>query len=99
MPVLLVSLEQNAVAGSNELDRSAATLTQAHTFGDEHRLAQWVPVPMTARPGIKWTRFAVTREGSWAAAMASMYTSPVNQSDGPLAVSTELRVICMVDLT
>src|SRR5438105_6845761 len=27
--------------------------------------------------------------------MGSMYTSPVNQSAGPLAVSIELRVICM----
>jgi hypothetical protein len=45
---------------------------------------------------MKCTRFAVTRDGAGAAATASIYTSPVNQSAGPLAVSIELRVICMV---
>jgi hypothetical protein len=41
---------------------------------------------------------AATRDGAGAAATASMYTSPVNQSAGPLTVSIELRVICTVVL-
>src|SRR4051794_4694606 len=51
---------------------------------------QWVRAP-----GMKCTRLAVTRDGGGAAATESMNTSPVNQSPGPLAVSMELRVICM----
>ena len=46
-------------------------------------------------PGVKWTQAAANVELPAGAATASMYTSPVNQSAGPLVVSMLLRVICM----
>jgi DUF218 domain len=46
-------------------------------------------------PGVKCTIAAPTREGPAGVATVSMKTVPVNQSPCPLAVSRELRVICM----
>ncbi len=53
----------------------------------------WVCQAVRA-PGVKWTSAAANVELPAATATASIYTSPVNQSAGPLAVSIELRVIC-----
>ena len=49
VPMLLVGLEEDAVTGADDLDGPDAALAEAHAFGDEHRLAERVPVPM--RPG------------------------------------------------
>jgi hypothetical protein len=46
-------------------------------------------------PGAKWTTAAPMREASEGDASVSMYTSPVNQSTGPLAVSAVALVICI----
>src|SRR5215207_4273433 len=54
----------------------------------------WVCQAVSA-PGVKWTRLACARAGADAGATASMKTSPVNQSPGPLAVSMLLLVISM----
>ena len=51
VPVLLVGLEEDAVAGADDLDGSAAALAQADAFGDEHGLAQRVAVPVGAGAG------------------------------------------------
>ncbi len=51
VPVFLVGIEEDAVAGSDDLDWTTASLAQADTFGDEHRLAQRVPVPVGAGTG------------------------------------------------
>ena len=51
LPVLLVGLEEDAVSGADDFDRSAAALAQADALGDEHGLAQRVAVPVGARPG------------------------------------------------
>ncbi|HUO70656.1 MAG TPA: hypothetical protein VMU39_07755 [Solirubrobacteraceae bacterium] len=57
MPVVLTGLEEDSVAGADDLDSAAVSLAEADSFGD-------VEVPA----GV---------------AMASMQTSPVNQSAGP----------------
>src|SRR3954447_9942806 len=51
VPVLLVGLEQHAVAGTDDLDRATAALAQADALGDEDGLAQRVAVPVGARAG------------------------------------------------
>jgi len=53
----------------------------------------WVCQAVRA-PGVKWTLAACSRDGSDAVATLSMKTAPVNQSAGPVAVSTEFLVIC-----
>ena len=45
VPVLLLGLEEDAVARPDDLDRLAAALAQAHALGDEDRLAVGVGVP------------------------------------------------------
>jgi hypothetical protein len=95
VPVVLVGLEEDAVAGPDDLDRAALALAQADALGDEDRLAVRVRVPVGAAPGVKCTRAAANVEVPAGAATVSMYTSPVNPSAGPLAVSMLLRVICM----
>jgi hypothetical protein len=72
VPVLFVGLEEDAVTGADDLDGSAAALAQADAFGDEDGLAQRVAVPVVRAPGMKCTRFAVTRDGGGAAATESM---------------------------
>jgi len=57
VPVVLTGLEEDSVAGADDLDSAAVSLAEADSFGD-------VEVPA----GV---------------AMASMQTSPVNQSAGP----------------
>jgi len=45
VPVVLVGLEEHAVAGADDLDRAAAPLAQADALGDVDGLAVWVRVP------------------------------------------------------
>ena len=49
MPVVLMRLEEDAVAGPDHLDGPALALAQADAFGDEDRLAVRVRVPRRAR--------------------------------------------------
>src|SRR3954453_17556511 len=49
-------------------------------------------------PGVKWTLLALTRDPPAGAATGSMWTTPVNQSSGPRAVSVPFLVICNVGL-
>jgi hypothetical protein len=45
-------------------------------------------------PGVKWTLLALIRDRFDGAAIASMYTAPVNHSLGPAVVSMLFLVIC-----
>ena|SRR5215211_2085647 len=49
MPVLLTGLEEHAVTGADDLDRSAAPLAQAGALRDVDRLAVGVGVPRGPR--------------------------------------------------
>src|SRR3954453_7076906 len=49
VPVVLAGLEEDAVAGSDDLDRAAFALAEADAFGDPDRLAERVRVPGGAR--------------------------------------------------
>ena len=72
VPVLFVGLEEDAVTGADDLDGSAAALAQADAFGDETVwLSGWRCQGVRA-PGMKCTRFAVTRDGGGPAATESM---------------------------
>ena len=51
VPVLLAGLEEDAVAGADDLDRAAAPLAEADALGDVDRLAVRVGVPGGARAG------------------------------------------------
>src|SRR3954451_8408510 len=51
VPVVLARLEEDAVAGADDLDRAAFTLAQADALGDPDRLAVRVDVPRGARAG------------------------------------------------
>ena len=95
MPVVLAGFEEDAVAGADHLDRTALALAQADALGDVDRLTVGVGVPGGAGARGEWTLAAANVELPAGAARASMYTSPVNQSAGPLTVSIELRVICI----
>jgi len=49
VPVLFTGLEEDAVAGSDDFDRSAAALRDADALGDVDGLAIGVRVPRRAR--------------------------------------------------
>jgi hypothetical protein len=51
MPVVLARLEEDAIAGADDLDRSALALAQADALGDEDRLAMGMEVPGGACAG------------------------------------------------
>jgi hypothetical protein len=93
--VLLARLEEDAVTGTDHLDRAAAPLA-----GPTPSVTQIVwPFGCVCQcvraPGVKWTLLALTREAPAGAATASTYTDPVNQSVEPAAASTLFLVICM----
>src|SRR3954451_1735884 len=94
VPVLFVGLEQNAVAGADDLDRAAAALAQADALGDEDGLAEGVPVPVGAgaghevhEVGAEPGRCGCTGDG----VDVDVAGEPVG---GALDVSIELRVTC-----
>ena len=51
VPVVLAGLEEDAVAGADDLDRAALALAEADALGDEDRLAVRVRVPGGSRAG------------------------------------------------
>src|SRR3954454_522777 len=51
VPVVLAGLEEDAVAGADDLDGAALALAEADALGDEDRLAVRVGVPRGARAG------------------------------------------------
>src|SRR4051812_28203590 len=51
VPVVLAWLEEDAVAGADDLDGAALALAEADALGDEDRLAVRVGVPGGARGG------------------------------------------------
>jgi hypothetical protein len=54
VPVILPRLEEDAVAGPDHLDLTAAALTEADALGDEDRLPERVSVCQAVRaPGVK----------------------------------------------
>ena len=95
VPVLLAGLEEDAVAGTDDLDRPAAALATADALGDEDRLAVGMGVP--GGPGARREVNAARRQarGPDGAATVSMKTVPVNHSVGPAMVSMEFLVICI----
>jgi hypothetical protein len=87
VPVVLSGLEEDAIAGADDLDRATFALTETDTLGDEDRLAVrmrvtpsvtkivwpcgWVCHAVRA-PGVKWTAAAANVEVPAGAATASM---------------------------
>src|ERR1044071_573469 len=51
VPVVFAGLEEDAVAGADDLDVAALALAEADAFGDPDRLAERVSVPGGARAG------------------------------------------------
>src|SRR5579884_224346 len=51
VPVVLIRLEEDAVSGTDHLDRPTAALTEADPLGDPDRLAVRMGVPVGARAG------------------------------------------------
>src|SRR3954453_12046110 len=51
VPVVFARLEEDAVAGADDLDVAALTLAEANAFGDPDGLAERVGVPGGARAG------------------------------------------------
>src|SRR3954454_5473921 len=49
VPVVLARLEEDAVTGTDDLDRAALALAEADAFGDPDRLAERVRMPGGAR--------------------------------------------------
>jgi hypothetical protein len=72
VPVLLVGLDVDAVAGLDDLDGAAAALAQADALGDEQALSEGWRCQAVRAPGMKWTRLACTRDGAVVAATGSM---------------------------
>ena len=72
MPVLLIGLEQDAIATPDDFDRAAAALAQADAFGDEDGLTQRVAVPVSAGTGHEAQQGRGDPDGAGAAATASM---------------------------
>jgi hypothetical protein len=72
VPVLLARREEDAIAGTNDLDRPAAPLAEADAFEDVTVWPfGWVCQAVRA-PGVKWTLLALSRESSEGAATVSM---------------------------
>ena len=63
VPVLLARLEEDAVAGPDQLDRAAAALAEADALGDPDRLAVRVRVPGGARTRGEMNAVALGRAG------------------------------------
>ena len=85
VPVPLVRSREDDVAGTNSVDRVTAGLDESLSVGDVQRLTERVRMPGGARPGLNRTPLTGRRDGSSPLAIASIQTTPVNQSEGPLA--------------
>ena len=73
VPVILAGLEEDAVAGSDHLDRLAPALAEPHALGDVDRLPEGMGVPSGSRAGREVNELAaLRREGSAGLAMVSM---------------------------
>ena len=72
MPVLLVGLDVDAVAGADDFDRSAAALTQSDALGDEEALPEGVTVPGGAGAGHEVDEVRLARDGAVETATGSM---------------------------
>ena len=84
VPVLLAGLEEDAVAGTDHLDRPAAPLAEADALRSRRSSGRSGAYATPSRaPGAKWTLLALSREPPAGAATESMKTAPVNQSAGP----------------
>jgi hypothetical protein len=92
--VVLIRLEEDAVAGADDLDRAALALAETDALGDPDRLPARVRVPGVRASGVKCTEAAPMDESSDGAATVSTYTAPVKQSLGPRFVSRVFLVIC-----
>lgn len=64
--MVVVGLEQDAVAGTDDLDGTATPLAQPNTLGDEDGLGQGWRCQWARAPGMKCTRFAARRDGAGA---------------------------------
>jgi hypothetical protein len=72
MPVVLARLEEDVVAGPDDLDRATLALAEADTLGAQIVWpCGWVCQAVRA-PGVKWTAAAPTGEASPGAAIVSM---------------------------
>jgi hypothetical protein len=72
VPVVLAGLEEDSVAGADDLDWAALSLAEAGAFGEVDRLAVGVGVPGGAGAGVKCTAAAANVEVPAGAATVSM---------------------------
>ena len=72
VPVLLARLEEDAVAGADDLDRAARALAEADALGDPDRLAVRVGVPRSSRARREVDAARARRDPFDGAAIASM---------------------------
>src|SRR3954469_8758120 len=61
VPVVLARLEEDAVAGADDLDRTVLALAEADALGDPDRLPARMGVPGGARPGREMHRCGADR--------------------------------------
>ena len=97
VPVLLIGLDVDAVAGADDLDRSAAALTQPDALGDEEALPERVTMPGGAGAGHEVDKARL--HPGWGSRGGDGVDVDVagEPLGGPFVVapSVELRVICM----
>ena len=98
VPVVLAGLEEHAVAGADLLYRAALALAEADALGDIDRLPERVGVPGGAGAGSEVDEVGLCSIGSGRCGDCVDVDGSVNQSLGPIAVSTEFLVICMLCL-
>ena len=72
VPVVLARLEEDAVSGADDLDRTALALAETDALGDPDRLPVRVRVPGSARARREVDLLAAMREPSDGAATGSM---------------------------
>ena len=97
VPVVLAGLEEDAVAGADLLDRPASALAAADAFRDVDRLAERVSVPGRARARREVDQRRADARGSGRCRNSVDVDVTREPLVGPLAVGSELRVICMGD--
>jgi hypothetical protein len=72
VPVVFARLEEDAVAGADDLDSAAFVLAEADAFGDPDCLAVRMRVPGGPAPGVKCTLAAPIAESPAGAVIVSM---------------------------
>ena len=83
VPVLLITLEGDHVAGADLLDWPTLALDPSEARRNDQDLSERMRVPAVRAPGSKVTALPAARAGACAANNGSIRTVPVNHSAGP----------------